>query len=162
MEGYGEKSYYEKICSHPVTVTGFYGGYMESYKEPWLGLLSLYDNQTGQAKESTAFTEYINNSSKPETTPEPEEPSSDAIRPEIKEAIDAYEAFIDEYVAFMEKYESSDNDTSLLMDYLNFMSKISDYEKKMDQLEKDLNDAEAVYFTEVMLRCDKKLLEAID
>ncbi len=84
--------------------------------------------------------------------------SEDAIRPEIKESIDAYEEFIDEYIAFMEKYEESDgSDLGMLMEYMTFISDLEEYLEKMDALEKDLTDAETWYFIEVMNRCNEKL-----
>ena len=87
--------------------------------------------------------------------------SSDLIRPEMKEAIDAYEDFVDEYIAFMEKYGDSDgNDLSLLLDYTNFMSKLTDYTDKMEKMEDDMTDAEMVYYLEVMNRCNEKIIKA--
>lgn len=92
---------------------------------------------------------------------ENEEVSSDLIRPEMKEAIDAYEDFVDEYIAFMEKYEDSDgSDLSLLLDYTNFMSKLTDYTDKMEKMEDDMTDAEMVYYLEVMNRCNEKIIKA--
>ncbi|MCR4632544.1 MAG: hypothetical protein K5648_00285 [Erysipelotrichaceae bacterium] len=90
-----------------------------------------------------------------------EEPSSDLIRPETKEAIDAYEDFVDEYIAFMEKYEDSDgSDLSLLIDYTNFMTKLTDYTDKMEKMEDDMTEAEMVYYLEVMNRCNEKIIKA--
>lgn len=87
--------------------------------------------------------------------------SSDLIRPEMKEAIDAYEDFVDEYIAFMEKYGDSDgNDLSLLLDYTNFMSKLTDYTDKMEKMEDDMTDAEMVYYLEVMNHCNEKIIKA--
>ncbi len=97
--------------------------------------------------------------------PEPdekEEVSENTIRPEIKEAIDAYEAFIDEYCEFMTKYAESDgSDLSLLVDYATFMGKLEDYTEKFDALEDDLTDAEYWYYIEVLNRCNEKMLKAM-
>lgn len=101
--------------------------------------------------------------------PEPEEPvededdkiSEDTIRPEVKEAIDSYEAFIDEYCEFMKKYSESDGtDLSILMDYAKFASKLEDYTTKMENMEDDLTDAEYWYYYDVLMRCNDKLLKA--
>lgn len=82
------------------------------------------------------------------------------IRPEIKEAIDSYESFMNEYVEFMKKYESSDDVTSLAAQYTDFVSKYADAESKFDALENDdLNDAETTYYIEVQTRINNKLLE---
>ena len=82
------------------------------------------------------------------------------IRPEIKEAIDSYESFMNDYVEFMKKYDSADDTSSLMTQYTDFMSKYSDVESKFDDLEyDDLTDAETNYYTEVQARVANKLLE---
>jgi len=48
-----------------------------------------------------------------------------------------------------------------LAEYAKYMSKLSDYEKKMDAIkEKDLTKAENDYYLEVLMRCSKKMLDA--
>ena len=101
----------------------------------------------------------------PEPEPEPEleeeSVSDNTIRPEVKEAIDAYEAFVDEYCEFMKKYSELDGtDLSILSDYFTFMSKLEDYTSKMDDMEDDLTDAEYWYYIEVLNRCNEKMLKA--
>lgn len=82
------------------------------------------------------------------------------IRPEIKEAIDSYESFMNEYVEFMKKYESSNDVASLTAQYTEFASKYADVESKFDALENDdLNDTETAYYIEVQTRINNKLLE---
>lgn len=103
--------------------------------------------------------------SRPEKEPEPEadteQVSDDTIRPDVKEAIDAYETFIDEYCEFMAKYsQSGGTDLALLADYAKFVSKLSDYESKMDRLSEDLTDAEYWYYMEVLNRCNEKIIKA--
>lgn len=99
----------------------------------------------------------------PESEQEQEEESvsENAIRPEVKEAIDAYETFVDEYCEFMKKYSESDGtDLSILTDYFTFMSKLENYSDKMDAMEDDLTDAEYWYYIEVLNRCNEKMLKA--
>lgn len=85
---------------------------------------------------------------------------SDAvIRPEIKEAIDSYEIFMDKYCEFMKNYDASD--MSALTTYLSMMEQYSDTMEKFDALEADLTDAETAYYTEVQLRVSQKLLKVI-
>lgn len=100
-----------------------------------------------------------------DTTPaETTKPSSELVngmRPEFKEAMDSYEAFFDEYCAFMEKYIASDgSDVSLLLDYANYMSKyaemMADFEAWEDE---EMNDAETAYYIQVQTRINEKLLE---
>lgn len=92
-----------------------------------------------------------------------EEAPSDAIRPEVKEAIDAYEDFVDEYIAFMKKYEDSDGtDLSILLDYTKFMTNLTEYTDKMESLEDDMTEAETFYYIEVMNRCNEKMMKELN
>lgn len=88
--------------------------------------------------------------------------SSDGIRPEFKQVMDSYEEFFNEYIAFMKKYETSDNSFGMLTDYLEFMTQ---YMETMEELENmdtdDLSSDELLYYTEVMLRINQKLYEMI-
>ena len=97
----------------------------------------------------------------PTPTPEPEAETKTGIRPEVKEMCDSYEAFIDEYCAFMVKYSQNPSDLSLLMSYTSYMSKLSDLEKKMDAVdESTLTKEEDKYYIDTLLRCDQKLIDA--
>ena len=86
--------------------------------------------------------------------------NNDEIDSSFKAAMDSYEAFFDEYVVFMKKYEESDDPTSLLTEYSTYMTKYADTMEKIDTIdENELNDAELQYYTEVNLRISQKLLE---
>ncbi|MDO5440870.1 MAG: hypothetical protein Q4F12_04965 [Erysipelotrichaceae bacterium] len=86
---------------------------------------------------------------------------SSIIRPEIKAAIDSYETFVDEYCEFLTKYNASQDTTSMLIDYANYMTKMADFEAKMDAIENEnLNAVEDAYYSEVLLRCSQKMLKA--
>ena len=75
--------------------------------------------------------------------------------------MDSYEAFIDEYVAFMKKYSDNPSDVSLLADYTKYMSKYADMVEKFDKWEsEDLNDAGLAYYIDVQARVSKKLYNA--
>lgn len=130
-------------------------------------LEKISDRQDDGIAEEIMMKEDENTEPVEETPAEPEpeekeEVSDNTIRPEIKEAIDAYEAFIDEYCEFMTKYAESDgSDLGLLVDYATFMGKLEDYTEKFDALEDDLTDAEYWYYIEVLNRCNEKMLKAI-
>ena len=102
----------------------------------------------------------------PEAEPEPAQeepaPAGDSdIRPEIKDAIDTYEEFFNEYVDFMKSYDASD--ISALSDYLSFLQEYTEYMQKLDDLEnEDLTDAETIYLTQATLRIDQRLLEVVN
>lgn len=84
----------------------------------------------------------------------------DGMRVSFKEAMDSYEKFFDEYVAFMKKYQESDNAAEMLSDYLKFMDQYSEMTKKMEEWnDGTLNDAELKYYLDTMNRVTQKLLE---
>lgn len=91
---------------------------------------------------------------------EESEITEDEISPEFKEAMDSYEEFFDEYIAFVKKYKESDNPSSLLSDYADYMTKYSEMTKKMNEINQDeLSDAERIYYMDVAVRINKKLVE---
>jgi hypothetical protein len=87
-------------------------------------------------------------------------PDSDLLNPDFKAAMDSYEEFIDEYIAFMEKYMDNPNDMSLLSDYTNYLREYSECVKAFEKWEdEDLNPAERAYYIDVQMRVSKKLIE---
>lgn len=117
--------------------------------------------------EESEKTEGQDEKTEPEET-EPEDNTGDSIledyiRPEIKEALDAYEAFMDEYIAFMEKFENSDDTLSLMTEYLDYLQKYADAMEKIGALETDdMTEAESLYYAEVTLRVSQKLLDSLN
>ena len=97
------------------------------------------------------------------TEDDPQPSAHLGIRPEVKEAIDSYEAFYDEYIAFMKKYQSADSAELLGMmtDYLKMIERLSEMSDKMDALEEDMNDAELAYYLEVTARIMQKMNEIV-
>lgn len=84
----------------------------------------------------------------------------DGMRKDFKEAMDSYEAFMNEYCDFMEKYSKNPTDAGLMADYMSYMSKYDDFTKKFDQWGgEDLNDAEFAYYMEVQTRVYERLAE---
>ena len=73
--------------------------------------------------------------------------------------MDSYEAFFDEYIAFMEKYANSDGDLSLLTDYMQYMAQYAETMESLESIdENELTTAELLYYSEVMGRISQKLL----
>ena len=80
------------------------------------------------------------------------------ISPEFKETMDSYEAFFDEYVEFMKKYDANSSDPELLMQAAEMMSKEADMLQKMEDMdESEMTTAEAAYYLEVTARIEAKL-----
>ena len=77
------------------------------------------------------------------------------IHENFKNAMDQYEDFFDEYIAFMKNPD--------MLEYATFLTK---YTKAMNALEgledQDMSDAELAYYTDVLLRIDKKLLAVVE
>ena len=97
----------------------------------------------------------------PTPEPAPSAVSESGIRPEVREFLAAYEACMDEYVAFMRKYTAADPASILILmgDYTRIVSRFSEYEEKMESFdERDLNTAEFAFFLEVTNRVNQKLL----
>ncbi len=106
---------------------------------------------------STNENKPVNTTKAPVTTSKP----ANSISPEFKAAMDSYEAFFDEYCAFMKKYKESTNPLGMMSDYLDFMSRYADAMNKLNEIgDEELNNAELLYYTEVMLRINQKILEA--
>ena len=91
--------------------------------------------------------------------PEAQLPSTPAtgIRPEVKEAIDAYETVMNGYIEFMSTYDTSD--FTALGAYIQWMSDMTEASEKFNALEGDLTDEEYVYYLEVLNRVNGKLIQ---
>ena len=97
-----------------------------------------------------------------ESTPEPQAAvPENEIRPEVKEFLDAYEACMDEYVDFMQKYMSADPTSmvSMMGDYYSILARYTEFAEKIDAFdESELSNAELAYYLEVTNRVSQKLL----
>ena len=98
----------------------------------------------------------------PTKAPEKQESKSIAdtgvVTPSFKEMMDSYEAFFDEYIAFMKRYKENPGDLSMLSEYTDYMSKYTDYMKKLSAVDKTtLSAADLAYYNEVHSRIFKKM-----
>ena len=100
----------------------------------------------------------------PTAEPRPEQQTTVAeneIRPEVKEFLDAYEACMDEYVDFMQKYMNADPTSmvSMMGDYYSILARYTEFAEKIDAFdESELTNAELAYYLEVTNRVSQKLL----
>lgn len=87
--------------------------------------------------------------------------ATSGITPELKEFLTSYESFIDEYVSFKKKYTSNPGDAlALLSEYTDILSKYENFSKKIDQYDSDdMSTEDAMYYLEVVNRCNQKMLE---
>lgn len=141
--------------------------------------LDAPDGASDPSSEGADTAQDSNDSAEPETadkasdssettqaeSEEPTEKSSDGntalgeVTPDFKKAMDEYEAFFDEYLAFMEKYEkSSDLSPEMLEDFSTYMERYNQTMEALDAIDEDsLSPADYAYYTEVMLRINKKI-----
>lgn len=109
------------------------------------------EEESSQSETSTAESsiEELEENSAPET--------NDGIRPDIKEAIDSYESFMNQYCDFMNSYDTTD--LSMLSEYSELMSEYVTTTAKFEKIQdEDLNDAELAYYLEVSNRVSQNLL----
>ena len=131
---------------------------------------SAIEETSEESKEESSEEIVEEESSEEEASSEeesPEEESSEEaetidqalIRDDIRDAIDSYEAFIDEYCEFLESYDSSD--LTMLAKYAEMLQKEVEMSQKFEALEdQELTEAEAFYYSEVSIRCSQKILAA--
>ncbi len=82
------------------------------------------------------------------------------VTPEFKELMDSYEAFFDEYVTFIKKYKDSSNQTAMMGDMADYITKYSDMMIKLEAVDDStLSAADSAYYFEVSGRIMKKLAE---
>ena len=98
----------------------------------------------------------------PTPEPTPEQVQTSGIRPEFKEAMDAYEAFYAEYCEFLKEYQKNPSDLGLLTKYATMMKKAEEADRAFEKWDdEDLNKEELAYYIDVTARIEKMLLDAM-
>ncbi len=85
------------------------------------------------------------------------------VTPEFKQVMDNYEAFFDEYIAFMSKLgnDNDSDDLSVLGDYFSMLEKEAKMMEEMEAIdESELSEADDAYYLEVTMRIYQKLMNA--
>lgn len=79
----------------------------------------------------------------------------------VIEAIDSYEAFIDEYIELMQEVKNSPSDLTLLSKYSEYMTKYTDLAEKFEALDdQEMTKEEEKYYIDASARISKKLIDA--
>ena len=76
--------------------------------------------------------------------------------------MDSYEAFINEYCDFLEKYSEEGEPVSMMEDYVSYMEKygeVIDHLLAMEDNEDNLTSAELAYYMEVNARIMQRMAE---
>ena len=127
--------------------------------------ISLEQKEEEQKKEEKKEEEKKEEEKKEEAKTDPKEDSkkqqSSGLRKEFKDAMDAYEKYIDEYVAFMKKYKANSSDVTLMTQYAKMMQKYNDAVTSFNKWQSDssMNSEELKYYVDVQNRVTKKLTE---
>ena len=80
------------------------------------------------------------------------------VTPEVKDFLDSYEAFMNEYCDFLESYDASD--LSAMTEYLSMMQKYADFAEKADAMDESSMTAEDYkYYIDVTARIEKRLID---
>lgn len=88
---------------------------------------------------------------------------SGEVTPELKEFLDSYEAFMNEYVEFLKQYQANPTDATLISEYTQYMTKLLELEQKANEYqssESQMSTADYNYYIDSMARIEKKLIEA--
>ena len=87
--------------------------------------------------------------------------SSQATDTKWKETLDAYENWVDSYVAFMKKYKNANSSeiASMMGDYSKMAQELVEWSDKVDKLDDNLSSDDLKYYLEVTSRCTQKMAE---
>ncbi len=89
-----------------------------------------------------------------------EEIDPSGVSANVKDTLDEYEAFFDEYIEFMKKYKNATYEDldKMIDDYSDYMDKYSDiYGKLIDLGSEKMTAKDYAYYTKVLQRIEKKL-----
>lgn len=144
----------------------------DTYMSVSLNAPSDSEADSGEVDEGDTAEDTVNeqeaSEESPETPASEDSPNQDTsssdgslVTPSFKEAMDSYEAFFDEYIAFMKKYEDSANySPEMLEDFSSYMDQYAETMEKLDAIDENtLSPADHAYYTEVMTRINQKLLD---
>ena len=106
------------------------------------------------------FSEMDSSLSK-DSSPESSILSSSSVDPQLKAALDEYEAFVDEYVDFMKKYQADpSNAIGMLSDYTSMLTRLADFSEKINGYDTgSMSKADYAYYLDVLSRVEKKMLD---
>lgn len=94
---------------------------------------------------------------------ESKEPKKDKDVPDWRSFLKEYEDWVDEYIKITKKYSENPTDFSILGDYTDMLSEMTDWAEKTDEMEKALEDAsvdELLEYTNELVRIAAKIAEA--
>lgn len=118
------------------------------------------EEETEDVEDTQATTEEAIES---EPTTEEKKEDKGGVDPDLKAFLDEYEAFMYDYIEFMDKYENSDDVISMLNDYTKMMTKYAEFAEALEEYDEDeMSAADAAYYLEVTNRVNQKMLESLE
>ncbi len=115
--------------------------------------------QTNIESEVSADTIEIDCNEKEETSKELNVAKSDMS---WRQFLKDYEAWVDTYVEFMEKYKDNPTDMSLISDYAKFVQQTAEWAEKAEKYQSDLENASPEIlgeYVETLGRITKRMVE---
>lgn len=107
-------------------------------------------------EEQTKLTEEENTAPQEEVKTQ-ETPVASEGNGEWRKFLSDYEAWVDEYIVFMNKYKANPMDLSLLSDYMKLTAELAEWSEDASKLEEDLTTAELLEYQQTLLRITNKL-----
>ena len=93
---------------------------------------------TTKETEATTTAASSAESSSEDTTAATESKDSNVVDPKLKEFLDSYEAYMDEYIAFMKKMNDDPTNASLLTEYTKMMVKYNEFAQAIEKYDTEL------------------------
>lgn len=93
---------------------------------------------------------------------EVDQTSMTGLRPEFKEAMDAYETFYQEYCDFLKNFDEDSADLTILTKYYQLIDELEEMDESFEEWEdEDLNDEELQYYLDVNSRVLQMLADVM-
>lgn len=119
------------------------------------------ETKPAQSSESTSSSSSSSSNSSSSSSSSSSSTSSSSSA-NWKQLIKDYEAWVDDYIAFMKKYKDADSSqlSSMMSDYSKLMSDMSEWSKKMDDMEDELSGNDLTEYLKELTRITQKLNSA--
>lgn len=82
-------------------------------------------------------------------------PSGDSV--DWQQFLEGYEAWVDDYVAFMKKYNDNPTDPTLIADYAVLLTEYAEWADKAEKVQDELTGDDLTVYLETMTRVTAKL-----
>ena len=118
-------------------------------------LSDLISNTEKNDSSDNETTDADNKDNTEESTPDDNKPAEN--KTEWKDFLKEYEAWVDDYITFMNKYKANPTDLSLLSDYAKLSAKAIEWSTKAEQMQTELSGDDLNEYIQTMARISQKL-----